>query len=339
MTRGGTCWPWLCWTAASRKASRHPTESLRLRVTPQRRCSCRWSCRGRRHLKRHAEPVGRGRHVCVLRRVLCPEIINMLCSASLQTSLPSKVCRVAEAIEAHNQQVRRLIRVRADAGSRRHRRRRQPCRAVLVTDGPPPSSSSSSSTSCHAVQCVSLMVHRRRRRRAEPCCAHARTRACTHACSCVGSSWLGRRGTAPQSSWSPSPCRVAFVVVVNVVDVVPCRAVRVTDDRCHRRRGAVPCRARTDGPPASSSSSSSDRAVLMHARALQRGQYWARTAVAFAVVVALRVASPSPSSRLSASSTLSLSRSASQFSNTKLSPTWQKQQTTPALVLDAHEDD
>ena len=113
------------------------------------------------------------------------------------------------------------------------------------------------------------------------------------------------------------------VQVPSCCRTVPVRAV--TDDRCHRRRGAVPCRARTDGPPASSSSpsSTSDLAVLMHARALQstdqllvspravriyqqpcfnphrpaiqmlivsgqRGQYWSRTSVAVAVVVALR---------------------------------------------------
>ena len=28
VTRGETCWPWLCWTAASRKASRHPAAAV-----------------------------------------------------------------------------------------------------------------------------------------------------------------------------------------------------------------------------------------------------------------------------------------------------------------------
>jgi hypothetical protein len=28
VTRGETCWPWLCWTAASRKASRHPSAAV-----------------------------------------------------------------------------------------------------------------------------------------------------------------------------------------------------------------------------------------------------------------------------------------------------------------------
>ena len=180
------------------------------------------------------------------------------------------------------------------------------------------------------------MVRRRRRRRAEPYCAHSRTRACTHACSCAWSSWLGRRGRhrnrrgrrrravlrssssstsladdalaqprrgrrrryvpcraqarthavharthiscthaftrAASSSSSSTSCRHRAVLAAPWASAELLSNCAVTDDRCNRRHGAVPCRARTDGPPASSSSSpssASDRAVLMHARALQ----------------------------------------------------------------------